>query len=246
MKDKIPILALASLLVCSVLSIASEITLKGPETADVGETVQVRIDGLPEVDLQGVVADEVEWFDSLTLVFSPPADSAAVMDEELTMTVRPFRWRYRIEFQPDEPGAYLVVAAWRYDGADQLVIHRLEVGGPRPDPPGPTPDPPTPGPDIQATRVVIVEETEERTPELAALLNDPRLVPLLRDRSLMILDQDATDGSGRQPPELQLYDGQPLPWVLAIDEDGSLAGGVELPPSVDEFLGMLETWGVTP
>ena len=142
---------------------ASEISISGPTEADPGEMVRLRLDGLPDVDLAGVVADEVEWFDSLTLAFSPPVESTTVIDEELTMTVRPFRWRYRVEFVPDRLGAYLIVVSWRLDDADQLLVHRVEVGGSRPDPPEPDPDPDDPiPPPTDGLHVIVVDDENVR------------------------------------------------------------------------------------
>ncbi len=229
--------AILLLLLLAATAAAGDLTITGPTEATPGETVRLQLDGLPTVDMSGIVSEEVEWFDALTVAFSAPSESGAALDEELTMTVRPFRWRYRMAFEIDHPGAYLVVVSWRHEDASQLLLHRIEAGGPRPDPP--PPDPP-PTPDIRATRAVIVEDG--RTPEQARIYTDERLQPYRQTDSLRILDRNTTDPSGQPPPDLSHLDG-PLPRILAFDGD-SFVGSAELPDSVDGLIELLDSWRV--
>ncbi len=148
--------AILILLLLAATAAAGEITITGPSETHVGESVQLRIDGLPKVAMDVPFSETVEWFerDDLTLRFSAPSGSAAAMDEELTMTVRPFRWRYRLEFTADAPGAYMLVTAWRHGDVEQLLIHRVEVAGPGPDPDPAPLENPFPAPSTEARQAV--------------------------------------------------------------------------------------------
>ncbi len=152
-----PCLAALALFLISAIGLAGEITITGPIEADIGQTIQLRIDGLPKVDMTAPFAETVEWFerDDLVLLFSVPSDSNAVLDESLTMTVRPFRWRYQLEFNADRPGAYVLVANWKYENTDQLLLHRIEAGG---IPPDPDPDDPVPPPTDGLHAVIVDDE----------------------------------------------------------------------------------------
>jgi hypothetical protein len=167
------------------------------------------------------------------------AMTPAPWDWRLPMTVVSWDWRLKISFVPPVDGVYVLVCDWN-QAPFGLALHRMLVG-PRP-PPGPTPTPtPTPG---TVARVVIVEESGDRTPEQAAILTDPRLKPLRDQRKLLILDQDAADSLGQPASELSQYDGQPLPRVLGLDSSGVRAAAAELPGTADGLVELLRTWGV--
>jgi hypothetical protein len=170
---------------------------------------------------------------------SAPDDAEVTLDKELSMTVAPWGWRLRVSFVPPVDGIYVLVCDWN-QAPYGLALHRMLVG-PRP-PPNPTPTPtPTPG---TVARVVIVEESGDRTPEQAAILTDPRLKPLRDQRKLLILDQDAADSLGQPAAELSQYDGQPLPRVIGLDSSGVRSVAADLPGSADGLMELLKAWGV--
>jgi hypothetical protein len=92
-------------------------------------------------------------------------------------------------------------------------------------------------------RVVIVEESGDRTPEQAAILTDPRLLPLRQAGKLLVLDQDAKDSKGQPARELSQHDQQPLPRVIGLDSSGVRVGAAELPGSADGLVELLKAWG---
>ncbi len=150
-------LVLVLLLCCVSVSAATEITLQGPDTAEVGETVRFKVGGLPEVDLQATIGDALAWYTGgyLSFELSAPAGSTAIVDPDFSITGMPARWRGRIDFVPTAPGAHSIFAVWRYEGAFQTIVHRVEVGPP----PDPEPDPeplenPFPAPSPEARHAV--------------------------------------------------------------------------------------------
>jgi len=213
--------------------------LTGPSETSAGQAVTVIVHGLPAVDLTQTVGDQTAWVETLRFAVSGPDGVEVTLDKELSMTVAPWGWRLRVSFVPPVDGTYVLVCDWN-QAPFGLALHRMLVG-PRP-PPHPTP-PPTPTPGTVA-RVVIVEESGDRTPEEAAILTDPRLKPLRDQRKLLILDQDATDSLGQPASELSQYDGQPLPRVLGLDSSGVRSVASELPGTADGLVELLRTWGV--
>ena len=213
--------------------------LAGPTEVDPGETVSVIVHGLPGVDLDASIGEQTQWIETLRFVLDTPAGAEIDLDKELSMTVAPWGWRLRVSWTADEPGTYLLVCDWN-QAPYGLALHRVTIRGP----PGPTPNPtPTPTPGT-VSRVVIVEESGDRTPEQAAVLTDPRLQPLRQSGNLLILDQDAADSQGQPAVDLAQHDGQPLPRVIGLDSSGVRSVAAELPGTGDELVELLEAWGV--
>ena len=203
------------------LCFASDISITGPTEASFGEPVQLRIDGLPEVDLQAPLGEQVEWFDQFTLRLSSPPDSAAVLDEEMAMTVRPFRWRYRLEFTPDEPGAYLLIVSWK----DALLVHRIETGS-RPDPP--TPPPPTPGTLTGAAYLIVVRPEQPTSDQAKDLLDLRTWVDNQAAGRVELLEvtREQESSGGGVDERLSGYiervpSGEPLPYVFLVRQQTS-------------------------
>jgi hypothetical protein len=242
-----PLIAILVLLVASVATadLQSGSTPAGPENLRLtgpvevlpGETVTVIVHGLPAVDLALSIGEQTAWIETLRIVLDTPG-AAIDVDKELSMTVAPWGWRLRVSWTADEPGVYLLVCDWN-QAPFGLALHRVTIRGP-PDPPSPPPPPP-PG---RVSRVVIIEESGDRTPEVAAILTDPRLLPLRQAGKLLVLDQDAADSTGQPAAELSQYDGQPLPRVIGLDSSGVRSVAGELPGSGDGLVELLKTWGV--
>jgi hypothetical protein len=213
--------------------------LTGPVEASAGAPVSIVVHGLPSVDLEQAVGEQTRWIETIRFAISGPDDAELELDKELSMTVAPWGWRLRVTFVPPEDGVYVLVCDWNQSPYG-LALHRVQIG-PRPPPDPPQPPTPTPG---TIERVVIVEESGDRTPEIAAILTDPRLKPLRDARKLLILDQDAADSSGTPASELSQHDGQPLPRVIGLDSSGVRSAAAELPGSADGLIELLKTWGV--
>ena len=212
--------------------------LAGPTEVDPGETVSVIVHGLPGVDLDASIGEQTAWIETLRFVLDTPAGAEIDLDKELSMTVAPWGWRLRVSWTADEPGVYLLVCDWN-QAPYGLALHRVTIRGPPVDPPPPPPPPPG-----EVERVVIVEESADRTPEQAAVLTDSRLQPLRQAGKLLILDQDAADSQGQPAVDLAQHDGQPLPRVIGLDSSGVRSVAAELPETGDALVGLLETWGV--
>ena len=218
----------------------TSLRLTGPSEANAGQSVTIIVHGLPSVDLTQTVGDQTAWVETLRFAVSAPDGAEVVLDKELSMTVAPWGWRLRVSFVPPADGIYVLVCDWNQEPFG-LALHRILVG---PRPPPPDPPPPPPPPPGRVARVVIVEESGDRTPEEAAILTDPRLKPLRDQRKLLILDQHAADSQGQPASELSQYDGQPLPRVIGLDSSGVRSVASELPGSADGLMELLRTWGV--
>lgn len=141
-------------------------------------------------------------------------------------------------WKPFTDGMKSLAAPLDFAGVVNLyTIAQTQLGG------GVVPPPPPPPPVSTVTRAVVIEESGDRTPEQAAILTDPRLAEAKKAGRLLVLDQDAKDSSGKPAVELSQLDG-PLPRLIGLGQDGRRSVGVELPATADEFVGLLESWGV--
>ena len=217
--------------------------ISGPTEGEVGQEITLVVRGLPEVDLQQKLIEILKLFENMRLQVSCPGEPIDV-DSELGFTVAPVSYRMKILLTPIEVGTHVIAVDWN-EPPFGLALHRIEIRGPPPVPP-PPPDPPQPPTPTPGTieRVVIVEESGDRTPEQAAILTDSRLKPLRDQRKLLILDQDAADSSGIPASELSQHDGQPLPRVIGLDSSGVRSAAAELPGSADGLMELLKAWGV--
>jgi len=214
--------------------------LTGPTEASAGQSVTVIVHGLPAVDLTQTVGEQTAWVESIRFAMDVPDGVELTLDKELSMTVAPWGWRLRVSFVPPVDGVYLLVCDWN-QAPFGLALHRLLVG---PRPPPLDPPPPPPPPPGRVARVVIVEESGDRTPEQATILTDPRLKPLRDQRKLLILDKDAADSQGQPASELSQHDGRPLPRVIGLDSSGVRSVAADLPGTADGLIELLRTWGV--
>lgn len=105
---------------------------------------------------------------------------------------------------------------------------RVDAGlGPQPPPnPGPNPNP-QPAPVAKAAWVIVVEETSQRTPQIAAVLGDLNYWKALPGRGLRwrLYDADSPDARAKGFDKIAAKAG--LPCVIFLDKDGKnpLTGG---------------------
>ena len=114
----------------------------------------------------------------------------------------------------------------------EMFTHQFQVGSsPGPDPePDPKPDPVT----QEVSRVIVLEETSQRTPATAALLQD------LRQRGIpgcevWILDADQPAAADW----VKLVSGEPLPQLVGVSPDGKMVVSGQLPATYDEVVEMV-------
>jgi hypothetical protein len=129
--------------------------------------------------------------------------------------------------------AYLVYAT----PGGQLVV--LTIGGQNPQPPVP------PQPTIHK-RFVIIENPASTTPSQRAILADPmwRKTTLERRTFAGIIPHDAIDSeTGEQPTRfaaaLRTAAGQPMPIIVWLNDDDSVAGTTPLPDTKEATRSLL-------
>jgi hypothetical protein len=109
--------------------------------------------------------------------------------------------------------------------------HTFRVSGKVDPEPDPDPDPDN----GEVTSVVIIEETDQRTPMIAAILQEVRQRGL-NVRKLYIGDKD-------QPSFQSVYRavvGQPLPQIVALNKDGKVIRKGPLPMTYDAVLAFVQ------
>jgi len=105
---------------------------------------------------------------------------------------------------------------------------------PSPDPPDPPPDPPDPPPPVQVIEVVVVYETETRSPEQATVMLDTGWKTALTERvppvPFQVLDRDHL-GDRLQPLKDKAADGPVIVFLGGSGVDGAVC--YPLPDSIE-------------
>lgn len=127
----------------------------------------------------------------------------------------------------------------------KLIIKYLADPDLGPDPPpDPIPDP-DPKP-VGSLHVVIIEETEQRTQELADVIVSQELRKVIADAqaTLLIVDDDIVDENGQVPAELssliELARKSGLPRLFVTDDAGTVLYNGAVPKTVSEVNGVLD------
>ena len=130
------------------------------------------------------------------------------------------------------------------DIADAVYVLVRKTGptpNPSPDPqPDPKPDPkPTPQPDPTPTPAkkiyaVIVEETAERSPLVAAVVLSPKVRAMFEADAFRLVDDDP-QVSDELKPFIERSRGKPLPQLYLMDEKGEVRFEGRLPGHVEEM-----------
>jgi hypothetical protein len=151
----------------------SSLTVTGPKTGELGKPLTMIVEGLPEINIDDVLKEQVKWVESIRFAISKPDGSEVELDKELAMTVAPFSWRLRVTIVPDELGTYVVVCDWNLPPYG-LALHRVDVRGPPtppippvppvpPVPPGPEPGPDPPQPPTSGVVMMVMVKPDQPT-----------------------------------------------------------------------------------
>lgn len=145
------------------------------------------------------------------------------------------------------------------DAAGFITVRQHTVAIIAPSPPGPTPDPPNPVPPVppppapgQIT-VLIVEETEERTPAMALLQGSTKLREYLnshcekgdKGRPMWLwTDDDAEFKNAHKVwQDAMKLPRQSVPWLIVLAKGGATLHSGPLPAKTDAVLATLKKYG---
>lgn len=157
--------------------IAQKIGVVGPATAEVGDEVTLRLTGTPPVDLSRdalPLIDQLKWLMGESRMFCYVASPGKPLQPlgvrgELVFVAAGVTMEPLVRFLCEVPGEFRLLVDWNH-GQNQLVEHRLVVGGvvpPVPPPVPPGPDPPVPPGE---KLVLVVWETLDRTHQQAGVV----------------------------------------------------------------------------
>ena len=236
---------------------ADGIGLVGPATANAGAEITLRLTGTPPLDLTLPLVDQLGWLmgpDRMYCYCAAPGFGLAPLDVrgELVFGAAGATMQPLLRVICQQPGEYRVLVDWN-TGQNQLVAHTVVVGGtpgPGPDPPPPDPTPPPPGP-IQGMWIIVVEETNERTPQQGAVIGDPlsRTWTTANGHHVRIVDRDSKDETGQPPQDVAGWikeaEGATLPRLFLVQPDGVARWSGSLPSTAAEFLKLLQQHGAT-
>lgn len=241
---------------------AQGITLTGPSApVDPKEYVQILVSGLSDQDLP---AARVEWSPTAGTTLIPARSwggqpflwFAARSPGKYTVTVTCNGWRKSLDAAIRDATAAQLDAGLltRLTSANEEIVLRYPVtsGSCVVEVAGADPNPPVPPPPISGQRrILLIRETSQSTPGMAALIQDLRNLPYLAEKKhrLLVLDKDSKLPSGSVPPEVAraLVDlgSTPVPAVLFYEAsaDGRLIGKAACPADQAAFLALLKSFG---
>ena len=206
-----PFLSIALLMFAAVVCAADrgpeDMVLTGPDSAKVGESIRLRLDGLPSVELAKTMNEQLSWMSKVRVITSAPkgvANSDYTLDQQLSIKVSPFQWTFALDFKANKPGDYIVIVDWN-EGNFGLTFHRIVVGGsavPPADPTLPPEDPNHPPNPSKIDRVTWVWEKDNGpVPRHVAAA----LQRINADRSAGVFasdfEDDTVDGDGQVPDQ---------------------------------------------
>jgi len=113
-----------------------QLTIEGPDTAAIGESIILVVKGLPPLDPNAKVTEAFSWAYSGTLNtdVSAPSEGTYTITPYIEMPVPPTKYDYNLKFVGNQLGIYVVILAWQSNPVE-IVYHRITVGGD----PGPNP-----------------------------------------------------------------------------------------------------------
>jgi hypothetical protein len=186
----------------------ADLALVGVDSAKIGESVRLRLDGLPAVDLTKTMNEQLAWLSQVRIITSAPkgvAQGEYTLDQQLSIKVSPFQWTFSLDFSAKKPGDFVLIVDWN-ESPYGLVYHRISVGGTVPtDPTFPPDDPNHPPNDPnnpqKIDRVTYVWEKDSGPVprQVSAALQR-----INAERSGIVaseFEDDTTDGNGEVPDQ---------------------------------------------
>ena len=195
----------AAVLLLFTATAMADMKLVGPDQVEVGQTFEVSVEGLAldlSIFADGNAPPQVEW-----KIVPGNGSIRARMEVIIVMDETTHKPKWVVSpyatVALTEPGKVGIVLMVVRGGVGTLLVHEVTVG-PFPDP---VPPPPPPPPDDELYGIVIIEETSQRTPELAAVLTNPAISSFFEKSGLtwFIRDQHIVDENGKSPVEFALY-----------------------------------------
>jgi hypothetical protein len=184
---------------------AQGVGVLGPTEAEPGDEVTLRLTGTPSLDLTKPLIDQLDWLmgdDRMFVYWAVPGKNSVPLDVrgELVFSPSGASMQPLVRVQCKTPGEHRLLVDWNY-GQDQLVEHRLMVGG-EVLPPVPPPVPPVPPGE---RKIVVVIESKTQTPEAVATIYGLRQYLDQKEHEYRIADPDLKDASKAPAPWLQPY-----------------------------------------
>ena len=197
-------------------STSSTVEILGPdESIEVGELIRLRATG---------IATEYSW------VVVPPTEDFEAIGDRAFLSAR-------------GPGQFtIILAVATADGIEQ-VTHVVTVGeGPAPSPfPSPRP---TPGPKTTRLQVAIVENSDDRTPEQAAVyVTGLKLIAWLKDNGHPRIRLLETPSAQTDVAPWTARAGDRIPYVFLIDDASRVVHEGKLPQTEAEMLELVKRYG---
>jgi len=237
---------------------ADVITMSGPDVAEPGDEVAVRVGGTPSIDLSLPLTDQLHWLigeDAMVCYLASPGQELIPLTVRGELVFSPLgpTMELVMRFPVGEAGEYRVICDWNYQ-TNQLVEHIILVEGeygpdPQPDPePEPEPDP-SPNPPLSSLRVRILEESDDYNQgESGALLNDhlEQVTTYLNQIQVdwEVWDDDQPVAAGyKRLLEDQGISARPA-LVVSVQPQNSLHFVKPFTASADETIEMLKHYGV--
>jgi len=227
-----------------IASSQGAITLIGPDQVEPGRQFDIAVEGLtiPLASFEDNEPPQIEWKvlpEGAATINSRLEVKIVMQGKSPSWVVSPYA-----TIVAKEAGRIGIVLFTVQDCVGAIAVHEVTVG------PFPKLDPkPDPEPVPQKLwGAILIEETSERTPELAALITSQAVRSYFRDQklTLLIADQDATDGQD-VPENLARYikkakDSGGLPYLFVIGDEGKILSKRKPATNPGEFVDFMKRW----
>lgn len=207
-----------------------DLRIDGEPEVKVGEWAELQVIGLPPLDLEKPLRENLEWKDSFKIITDAPCPVA--VESELAIDFLSSTWKLRLRARSDLPCVAVIIADWNQEPFG-IAVHRVQFRGDD-DPEDPTdPTDPTDPEDPEPGKrfILIVEETGDRTPAFRDFVENLRTDDSF-EHMWKLTDEDDTS------PEIKKWidaAGADRPALLISDMEGKVLWTGQCPTDRSEF-----------
>jgi len=219
----------------SYLQAAPVAKIAGKATAQPGEIVQLKTTGSvggPMFVWQSFPTSMNHFFLPVLLPIGANPDGS-------------YQFEHAAIFSSLNKGRYAVILAVAQADQVALALHEIRVGEPGPDPnpdPDPEPEPDPPPPDQKLWGAIFVEETQQRTPQIASVVTSGAVSDYVRQAGLifLVVDQDAVQASLQ--PYIAKGKAAGIPQLYLVGDQGRIFFDGELPATPEAFISLMKEY----
>lgn len=164
---RVPLLFAVFVLWASMVGAQTKPQITGADTTLAGQELKLGVTGItiPDLNVPEGFKAVIAWANKIQVLVDSPANKTAVVESDVAFNLGSGGVKLRLFFNAPEDGVYVLVLSDANQNPPLLTLKRITVGSSPTPGPGPGPNPP-PGPSpmpLMGLRVLILEETSQRS-----------------------------------------------------------------------------------